>query len=124
MLHVNLFEAEGIAVLEPDGELSAGDFGAAAGVIDPYIEKHGKLNGLVIHVSSFPGWDSFAALVTHLKFVRQHHRQVTRVAFATDSAIAGFAENIASHFVNAELKGFAFDELEAAKSWVQGGAEH
>lgn len=109
MLKVNLSEVEGIAVLEPDGELSESDFKNAAETIDPYIEKVGKLNGLIIHVRSFPGWDSFTSFITHMQFVKQHHKKVSRIAFVTDSPIGSIAENIASHFVNAEIKNFSFD---------------
>ncbi|NOZ09752.1 MAG: STAS/SEC14 domain-containing protein [Gammaproteobacteria bacterium] len=122
MLVVNLNEIEGIALLEPDGELSENDFKSVAAVVDPYIEKTGKLNGIIIRVRTFPGWDSFAALIKHLEFIREHHKKVSHVAFVTDSPIAGFAEHIASHFVNAEIKGFSFGELEASKKWILGGA--
>lgn len=121
MLNVNLDEAKGIAILEPNGKLSQKDFEAAAKVIDPYIEKNGKLNGVIIHVKSFPGWDSFAAFVKHFKFVRKHHKKVSRVAFATDSPIGGFAEHVASHFVNALIKHFSFDQLEDARNWILDG---
>ena len=120
MLKVNLSEAEGIAILEPDGELSESDFKTVAETIDPYIEKVGQLSGLIIHVKSFPGWDSFASFITHMKFVKQHHKKVSRIAFVTDSPIGSIAENIASHFVNAEIKNFSFDKLENAKKWILG----
>lgn len=120
MLKVNLSEVEGIAILEPVGELSESDFKTVAEIIDPYIEKVGKLNGIIIHVRSFPGWDSFLSFITHMKFVKQHHKKVSRIAFATDSPIGSISENIASHFVNAEIKNFSFDELEDAKKWILG----
>ena len=120
MLTVNLNEIEGIAVLEPDSELSEADFISASKIIDPYIEKFGKLNGIIIHVKSFPGWDSFSALIKHLKFIKEHHKKVSHVAFATDSPIGGLAEHVASHFVSAKIKSFTFSELEKAKKWVAG----
>ena len=118
MLTVNLDEMKGIAILEPDGKLSENDFINAAGIIDPYIEKSGKLNGIIIHVKSFPGWDSFSALIKHLKFIKEHHKMVSHVALVTDSPIGGFAEHVASHFVNAEIKSFPFDEFENAEKWI------
>jgi hypothetical protein len=118
MLRVDLSEVDGIAILAPDGQLSESDFISAARIIDPYIEKFGKLKGLLIHVKSFPGWDSFSALVTHLRFVREHHEKVSRVAFVTDSPIGTVAQNIAGHFINAEIKSFNFGEIEAARRWI------
>ena len=121
MLKVDLDEAEGIAILEPDGELSESDFNSAAKIIDPYLENFGELKGIIIHVKSFPGWDSFSSLIAHLKFVREHHRKVSRIAFATDSPIGSFAESIARHFVNAEIKNFDFSELETSRKWILDG---
>ena len=118
MLTVKLDEAEGVAILEPDGKLSEEDFISAGKIIDPYIEESGALNGIIIHVRSFPGWESFSALITHLTFVKEHHKKVSRVAFATDSSIGGFAEHIVTHFVNAEIRNFSFNELEESKRWI------
>ena len=49
MLSAEIDEAMGIAILGPDGPLSKDDFESVAKAIDPYIQKTGKLNGLVIH---------------------------------------------------------------------------
>lgn len=118
MLTVNLNALVGIAVLQPDGELSAEDFQSARKIIDPFIESVGKLKGIIIYVQSFPGWDSFSALLSHFEFIKQHHKQVARIALVTDSPIGEFAENIASHFVSAEIKNFAFSEFDLAEQWI------
>lgn len=122
MLSVDLDEENGIATLEPGSVLTKSDFESVATVLDPYIEKTGRLNGLVIHTKSFPGWDSFAALLTHLRFVKDHHKKISRVAFSTDSVIGNLAEVIASHFVSAEIKRFSYQETEKARLWVSGHA--
>ena len=121
MLSVEIDDVDSFVILEPDGPLSKNDFESATRIIDPYIEKNGQINGLVIHTESFPGWDSFAALSFHLKFVKDHHKKISRVAFSTDSAVGNFAQSIASHFVNAEIKLFSYQELEQAKDWVASG---
>ena len=118
MLTLSLNETDGIALLEPNGELTEDDFKSAAKLLDPYIEQEGGLNGLIIHTPEFPGWDSFAAMVTHLKFVRDHHKKIKRLAIVTDSPLGEFAEHIASHFVSAEIKHFAYDEMDQAKDWL------
>ena len=118
MLSVEIDEVNGIAILEPDGPLSKNDFESATRIVDPYIEDNGHLNGLIIHTESFPGWESFASLCSHLKFVKEHHKKISRVAFSTDSAVGNFAQSIASHFVNAEIKLFPYQELEQAKDWI------
>lgn len=118
MLKTTLDHDNGIALLEPDQALTRDDFERAAALIDPYIEEHGVLNGLIIHVASFPGWASFASLLTHLRFVRDHHRKVRRVALVTDSGVMNAAETIGSHLVAAEIRTFGFDELSAARQWI------
>ena len=118
MLNVQLDETDGLAILEPQGELTKSDFETAAEIVDPYITKFGKLSGIIIRVRSFPGWDSFSALVTHFRFVKEHHEMVERVAFVTDSPIGEFAEHVAKHFVRAQIKSFSFDTMDEARSWI------
>ena len=85
MLNIELDEDAGIAILTPKGELSGSDFKTAAEIVDPFIEKCGDLKGIVVHVENFPGWDSFSSLVSHLKFVKDHHRKVSRIALRADA---------------------------------------
>jgi hypothetical protein len=118
MLNVELDEVNGIATLIPNRALSEKDFESAARVIDPYIEKHGSLKGLIINTKTFPGWESFGSLIKHFKFVKEHHKKVSHVALVTDSVLGNFGEKIAAHFVSAEIKHFAFDELNNARSWI------
>ena len=120
MLTTTLDEQNKIATLEPDGPLSAADFEAASAVIDPYIDAGGELNGLVICTESFPGWDSFKALHSHLTFVKEHHKKVPRIAFVTDSKIGDIAESVASHFVSAEIKNFDYGDVDKAEQWILG----
>jgi len=122
MLNVNLDEINGIAILKPDGELSENDFKSAAQSIDVYIEKSGKLNGIIIQVETFPGWDSFSGFIAHLKFVKEHHKKVSHIAFVTGASLGNLAEHVASHFVSAKIKSFPFNELENAIQWIVGDA--
>ena len=120
MLTVTVDESRGVALLEPNGPLSENDFKGAVAIIDPFIEGGHQLNGLVIHTEFFPGWDSFAALLSHLSFIKDHHKLISRVAFATDSKLGNLAESVASHFVEAEIKVFSYKEFEKAKEWAKG----
>lgn len=118
MLNVELDSSSGIAVLTPDGALSENDFEAAAKVIDPYLESHGQLNGLIVRTKDFPGWESFGALVGHFKFVKDHQKRLLHVALVTDSKLGNVAENIAGHFISAEIKHFPFDQFSVARDWI------
>ena len=120
MLTVQINAEKGIALLEPHGKLSKADFARAAKAIDPQIEEQGKLNGLVVRIEKFPGWDSFGALASHLRFVKGHHRKIARIALCTDSALGKVAPRVARHFVKAEIRAFRFAELDRAQAWAAG----
>lgn len=118
MLAVTIDEADHVVILEPDGPLSENDFQAASAKVDALIERYGKLNGIVVHAKTFPGWDSFAAMISHLRFVKNHHQKLARVALATDSIAAHLAEVFATHFVSAEIKIFSYEDFAKAKQWL------
>lgn len=118
MLNIELDEVNGIATLRPIGALSEKDFEFASSTIDPYIENYGNLKGIIIITDSFPGWESLGSFLKHFKFVKEHHKQVSHVALVTDSVLGDFGEKIADHFVSADIKHFASDELNKAQSWI------
>jgi len=118
MLEISLDDQSKIAILQPNGALSQDDFKEVTKVINPFIEKVGKVNGVIIYTESFPGWDSFMGLLEHFKFIKEHHKKISHVAFVTDSVVGEFAQDIGNHFVSAEVKNFSFNELEDAKRWI------
>ncbi|MEP1470071.1 MAG: STAS/SEC14 domain-containing protein [Halieaceae bacterium] len=118
MLKTHLDNVTGIAVLEPDNSLSESDFKSAASIIDPYIEEHGVLRGLIIATKEFPGWESFAAFLSHLSFVKNHHKKITRIAIVTDSPIGNLADSIVDHFVAAEVVSFGYSQKNKAQEWI------
>ena len=107
-----------IAILEPTESLSKDDFLYAKSIIDPFIEKEGKLNGIIIYTKDFPGWESFSGFVTHMEFIKEHHKHIKKLAFVTDSFVGEMAERIGSHFVSAEVKNFDYNALDKAKEWI------
>jgi hypothetical protein len=103
MIKFELLKDAGVLVVEPRSALSADDFREVLRAIDPYIHEKGKLTGLVIEAPSFPGWDSFGALIEHMKFVHDHHRKIDRVAAVTDNAFLKIAPKLAQHFAHPEI---------------------
>lgn len=112
-------ENRGVLVLEPNDELHIEDFDHMASLVDPWIEE-GDLAGIVIHAEDFPGWEDLAGMLTHLKFVREHHKKIPRVALAIDGVMAKAGPALAKHFVQAEIRHFAYDQLHAAIEWASG----
>lgn len=111
---------KGVLVVEPHGKLRAVDFEEVASVVDPWIENAGRLNGLVVHVEAFPGWEDSRGFFKHMRFVREHHREVRRVALCADGAMASLVPSLAEHFVQAELEHFAYGDLDRAIDWAAG----
>ena len=122
MIHYELLRERGVLTLKPEGALRAEDFVALAGTVGPYIEQHGELNGPMIEAGSFPGWEGFAALVSHLRFVRDNHRRIRRIAVVSDTKLLALAPKLASHFVSAEVRTFDVADRAAALAWLESGS--
>jgi hypothetical protein len=120
MIHEELLRDRGILIITPQGPLEASDFVLLAREIDPYIEEKGALRGLMIYARTFPGWNDFGGLVSHLKFVRNHEQFIRRIATVSDSAILTIMPQIAAHFIHAEVRHFDFDDRDAALAWHGG----
>jgi hypothetical protein len=118
MMQVHLNEKEYIAILKPNGRLSESDFNSARDIIDPFIENNEKLNGIIIYVETFSGWDSFGALISHLKFINAYHKKLSKIAIVTNSIIGEFAQDMGKHFITADIKHFDFTDFEKAKKWI------
>jgi hypothetical protein len=109
-----------VLVVEVRQPLRAQDFDALAATTDDWIEANGDLPGIVIHARDFPGCQNLGGLIRHLRFVRDHHRRVRRVALASDSRLADLAPRLAEHFVQAEIRRFGYEELGDAVAWAEG----
>lgn len=112
-----------VLTIHPESPLSTADFAALAQTIDPKIEQGGDLAGLIIDAPHFPGWDSFGAMATHLRFVHDHHQHVKKIAIVTDSPMAGIAQHLGSHFIAAEIQRFPAGQVEDARAWVTRGGQ-
>jgi hypothetical protein len=119
MIHFELLRDRSIVVITPDGPLEKADFERHAKEVDTFIASKGKLVGLMIYTKSFPGWESFGAFLSHLKFVADHHQQIERIAAVTDSGLLKIMPRIAAHFVQAKIKHFDFEEKEQALVWLE-----
>lgn len=121
MLEHELRANDGILILRPHGSLQATDFTSLTGVVDGYLQRGGRLRGVLISGKSFPGWEDLDALMAHLRFVKNHQSRIDKVAIVADGMVARVLPNVASHFVNARLQHFDGDD--AAWSWLTGAPE-
>ncbi|MGJ0484527.1 MAG: STAS/SEC14 domain-containing protein [Methylomicrobium sp.] len=118
MLKVELDPRTRTVLLEPEGPLSQQDFESLAQLVDPLINEAGELNGVLVHTRQFPGWDSFAAFMAHIRFIKRHHRHVKKVALSINSPWGKRAAKLASHWLAAQIKIFPYEELTQAKRWL------
>jgi hypothetical protein len=108
----------GVLVVEVTDPLRAQDFDALAATADAWLATHDELPGVVVHARTFPGWENIGGLLRHMRFVRDHHRAVRRVALAADTRLADLVPRLAEHFVKAEIRHFGYDELDEAVAWA------
>jgi len=119
MIHHELMKNDAILIVTPKNKLESQDFDNLAKEVDPYLEDRGGLKGLMIYTESFPGWSDFAALISHLKFIKNHHQKIARIAAVTDGRIVSILPRIADHFVDAEVKHFEYEDNASALEWLK-----
>jgi hypothetical protein len=118
MINYELQHDKGILVLHPEGPLEAADFISITSQVDTYLAGHGKLHGVLIQAKAFPGWKNFAALLAHLKFLKEHIQKIEKVAVVADGALANIMPSIANHFVHAQVQHFDFTREDVAWDWL------
>lgn len=120
MLDFELLGDKGVLIIMPDGPLERADFDRLGEAVDQYIVEEGALNGVMIYVESFPGWEDFAALISHLRFVKDNNSDIDKVAAVTDSKFLTIMPRIVDRFVSAEVRHFDFNAREDAMAWLSG----
>jgi hypothetical protein len=113
-----LDQENGLLEVEIAAPLSSLNFEVMTGAVDSYIEKNGRLNGLLIHTKRFPGWEDFGSFISHIEFIKSHHQKIKKVALVTNSKLANIIPSLSQHFVNADIENFSFEELSEAKKWI------
>jgi hypothetical protein len=118
-LEYRILADRGVLVIEPQGALRAEDFDALSAAVDAWIDStHQPLHGVVVHAKTFPGWENLGSFLRHVRFVRDHHRRVKRVAMSTDTALADLASGLIDHFTEATVKRYAYEDFECAIDWA------
>ncbi len=121
MLEYTIVEAAGILRVKPSGALTEQDFAGLTRFADAYLAKHDAFAGMLVEARSFPGWESFAGLASHLRFVRDHQRRIERIAIVTDSVVAHIVDILAQPFAAARIRHFPFGQSDDAMAWLTNG---
>ncbi|MGD2112769.1 MAG: STAS/SEC14 domain-containing protein [Gammaproteobacteria bacterium] len=123
MINAQLRRKDGILIVTPTGRLQRADFEQLRLLVDPYIEEHGGLTGVLIDAESFPGWEDFSGLLSHLRFASNYHERIERIAAVTDSSFLAILPRVADHFAAAEVRHFEYRERDAALDWLREGRQ-
>ena len=123
-LNIELNRDDGILTLIPSetDSLTEYDFESITSIVDAYLQDHPKINGIMIHSRHFPGWQGIASMISHLKFVKDHHRKIERVAIVTNSPLGKFSDHVTDHFIKAQVKSFDYDQQDIALKWLRESA--
>jgi predicted RNA binding protein YcfA (HicA-like mRNA interferase family) len=119
MLNHELVHDLGIFVLSPAGPLETADIKEFARRVDPYIQRYGDLKGMMIYTETFSGWKDVASIGSHIRFIKDHHRSVAKVATVSDSRVLFWLQKIIGSFVRPKVRHFAFSDEAAALEWLK-----
>jgi hypothetical protein len=114
---------DGVLIVAPTGELQAVDFEQMRLLANPYIEEHGDLKGLLIDAESFPSWENFSSMLSHIRFVRDYQQKIERVAAVTDNGFLAILPMVADHFVAAEVRHYSYQDRDRALTWLSTGLD-
>lgn len=120
-VQVEIDADDSLLIIKPsqDRSLSIYDFDWITKIADDYLAEHPAINGILIRSRHFPGWQSLGAMMSHLKFVHNHHRKIKRIAVVSNSPLGKFADHVGDHFVKAEIKAFEYDQHQDALDWLK-----
>lgn len=119
-LEFALDQKTGVLRIFPQESLVKEDFQALSEAVDGFLDQGGSMRGLAIDTERFPGWDDMAAFLAHVRFVREHHKLIPKVAVISDDSKLSAMPGIADHFVTAEVRHFAEAARDDALSWLRG----
>jgi hypothetical protein len=123
MIKAELLHEDGILIVSPVDTLEAIDFERVRLLVDPYIEEHGELKGLLLDVETFPGWEDFSGMLSHLHFVHDYQQRINRVAAVTDNDILAILPQVADYFAAAEVRRFNYRDRDQALNWLRTGID-
>jgi len=118
MIEFKLDSENLILYIKPLKRLDEKDFEEIAAEIDPIILAQGSLEGIIIETDSFPFWKNISSMLEHFKFVKNHHKKISKIALVTDSHLIEFSKMFVQSFVQPKLQQFPSGQVKMAKEWI------
>lgn len=119
MIDMELDIESGVAEITVHKKLEEADFETLAPHVDKLIEQKGKMRGVLVNLGDFHGWENLHAVLTHLRFVKDHHEFIKRLAIVGDKRWQEVVPHVVKLFVDAEPRHFNSDAIDEARAWVR-----
>ena len=103
----------------PSEKLTEADFHGLAPQVDAIISKLGQAR-LLIDVSAFNGWESYAAFQAHASFIKEHQGNVERLAVIVAHDWQHWLVDAVRMFLHPEAQAFDKSHEAEAQKWVTG----
>lgn len=124
MINTNIHDEQNVISIMPVGKVSEAEFDALANTINRYINERDQVPGLVIEARHLPHWDSFSAFLRHMKFIKNHHKVVKKVAIVGDGHTLQILPSLVDHFVSAKLRHYRAEQVADAIAWAAAADDH
>lgn len=86
--------------------------------MDKLLAEHSRGRFLYYLSDEFQGFE-LAAVKDDLEYIIKHHKSIDKVALVGGPKWVAWTTKVANHFVEAEVKKFAAEELEQAWEWIK-----
>jgi hypothetical protein len=118
MIKTEAISASALKIV-PSEKLTEADFQGLTPQVDATIAKSGQVR-LLIDASGFNGWESFAAFQAHASFIKNHQRNVERLAIIFGHEWQHWLVDTVRMFLHPEARSFNKSQEEEAREWVVG----
>lgn len=111
-------DQNGILLIDVKKPFTENDFINIETLIDPYVQNHGELKGIIINAKKFPYWRSAQNRAEYIDFVRQNHGKFKKAALVMDGFFAKIVAALAKGRVHPEVKVFKYNQISKAQDWM------
>ena len=116
MIKTETISGNALKVVPPE-KLRADDFSQVAPQIDGLISQHGQIR-LLIDASGFRGWENISAFEHHAGFVKNHHRNVERIAIIVAHDWQHWLIGTFRIFVHPKVRAYDKSQEAEARQWI------
>ncbi len=118
MINVEVIAPDALKIVAPE-RLKADDFRELAPRVESIIARYGKIR-LLIDGTRLEGWENIVAFETHAAFVKDHQRQVERIAIIAPHEWQHWLIGAVRVFLHPDVRAFDKGQDGEARRWLLG----